>query len=383
MVDLVAQRPRKELLAALVAAVRRGVTIQQLLGAAFLVPILTGGDESDVHASLAIPSISAHVAFHQAISDEERLLTALWGVCNAQLWSRRQRPANRAQVSVPDPATALASALREADQRRAEAAVSSLIAVSGAEQVASVLRLYASQHRGDPHTAIYAAQSTRALLWLPPRYADPILRSVARYLARAGRPPVAPSPIPCNEADTTAPREIAHALVAARGTSLAGLSSRAIWEALALLSIETRLAEQGSPTGAAVHQTTLLDALWFIHDQATPAQRAQIVATAVPWILDLHGSVTRAPAADHAVRFAAAWSAVRNNEPEVVETLRRAVARKGSNEHDFKYFGAVETVAPKLSLETRQQWWAAATLAHPSGATEGWELGEQARTLLR
>jgi hypothetical protein len=284
---------------------------------------------------------------------------------------------------LPNPSAGLSRALQEQDQQAAAVAFSSLLG-QGVEAAAAELRIEASRRRADPHGAIYAAQATRALSWIGDRYAEPVLRSVARYLARSG-PPARdrPEPLRLNEADTTSPHEIAAALLATPLISLDGLSGQSIWQALCLIAVDTRLSEGYTTNltgGRGLHQTTLLDALWFIYDHAPPVDRPSILTDAVSWLLSLR-SQPAVPLERHDA-FARALARLQNDSTRFVEGLRSEVAQKGSGEHDFKFFAAVAEVAAKLTAPVRERFWAAAALAHPIGSADKWERADEASSLI-
>jgi hypothetical protein len=324
---------------------RRGAAPADLLAAAFLAPILSAGDAVDPHPIAVVPSIFEYVAPFG--SRAERMVPTLWAVWNAQAWSRKER--------------AVVSPVTDASERAVR------------------LGVEASHLRGDPHVAILAAQSIRALAWIDHRYAGAVLATVEHRIESARpREALARRAIRVDENDTTSPKAIAEVLMStdhehASGASLDGRSSSAIWQALCLVAIETRLAEGFTTNltgGRGLHQTTLLDALWFIHDRASPEERPFILASAVDRTLEgkRHGQ--------RSARFENALERVRANETAFVDDLRREVAMKGTGEHDFKFFAAVAAIAPKLEAAVRERWWAAAWLADPVGSTNRWHLAD-------
>lgn len=377
LIDSICLASPKTVLTVAADALSKGASLEQLLWAAFLAPLVTGGEGEDVHSMLVVPSIQRH--FMQRGQKLEQWLPALWAVCNAQSWSKRERMVMPSgSGSLTEISVRLSRGLRERDVPAADATVAAMTATSGVQATAARLRLEASFGRADPHAAIYAAQASRALSHLDARYAEPLLRSVGRYLARSGPPAPEPDELRLVAADTTSPDEIARAMIEAPTSSLDGLSSRAIWEALALLAIETRYAED-SPTGPGVHDTTLLDALWFIHDQAAEAERTRILARAVQAVVALYRPATAAKRADEVRR---AQVQVRSHPSRFVDGLRTEVALKGVGEHDFKYFAAVEDISPRLSPLVRERWLAAAVLAHPIGSASQWERRTEVEALV-
>jgi hypothetical protein len=292
----------------------------------------------------------------------------MWGVCNAQLWSgKRRTPPSLRRAS-----TSLNTALQETDPAAAEAASTALIAAVGRKRAVEQLREAATRPRPDPHGAIYAAQMTRMLPELPPRFLEPVLGSLARYLARTGPPEDDAPPVAFNELDSTSSSEIADALRATPQVSLDGFSSRAIWEALARLAPETRMAKDSSVTTPGVHCTTLLDALWLLHDCAPSVERPQILQRAVRAVMALYRAPSQIPS-----QFESALAEAERDATKFLQNARVEVALKSTGEHDYKYFAAVEAVAPRLGPEARGRWLAALALAHPIGASDRWHRAEE------
>ena len=347
---------RENVLQRVAAALGRGATSEQILTACFALLLEKGADWEDVHALLVVPSILFHV-------NSVGLLPVFWCAANARDW-----PGQPLGVVSPNASgDALNRAFAQGDPALADAAV-----LHRGVGVAPLLAIEATRSRPDPHGAIYAAQGARMAPFLGERHRLLWVRSLARHLARTGPPAAAPAVPRFDARNTTLPVEIARALRDERAVSLDGLSPDAVWEALAILALGTRF-EDPSPSGVGVHQTTTLDALWFICDSAPPAQRAEVLSRSVPFVLSVRNPV-QAP-------LPPALPPAGLVQPDV-EALRREVALKGSGEHDFKYFGAVDAVAPKLSLAFQKQWWSGATRAHPIGSSYRWERAPEAEALI-
>jgi hypothetical protein len=344
IIDAIVFRGQVEIVGVAADFLRRGASRTDLLSGAFLAPILSAGDVIDPHPIAVVPSIFEHMSG----SRTERIVPALWAVWNAAGWTQKKRV--------------------------------ELVPAKDVEREVTRLGVAASHLRGDPHVAILAAQAMRALAWVDPRYAAPVLATVARRIDNA-RPIAA---IRVDENDTTPPEAIADVLrstdrTRTSGASLDGRSTAAIWQALCLIAIETRLAEGFTTNltgGAGLHQTTLLDALWFIHDRASAEDRPFVLADAVDRIVASRRHGRPGP------RFEEALARVRADEAEFVADLRREVATKGTGEHDFKFFGAAAAIAPKLPPAIRDRWWAAAWLADPVGSTSRWTLADEAVSLV-
>ena len=66
------------------------------------------------------------------------------------------------------------------------------------------------------------------------------------------------------------------------------------------------------------------------------------------------------------------------------DALVRAVDMIAAGQAAFRpQDDAAATMAPKLTKGSRQQWWAAAALAHPNGAIERWERFDEALAMLK
>jgi hypothetical protein len=356
-------------------ALRRGARLDELLAAAILAPILTGGDVEDVHSVLAIPAIG-QVA--RAAHGEYQLLPAFWGVANALSWSQRERRAFTPPRSASRAADAWKAAFRDRDLDAAEAALSTRLVEQGVGAAMAALRLEGTRQRGDPHGAIYAAQATRALPLIDARYTPAVLRSVARYLARSAAAEQDPEPYRSGPEDNMPPEEIALALSAAPHSSLEGLASSAVWAGLALMAARTPL-DPSLISGGTIHQTTLLDALWHCHQLAAPEEKPLILARAVRWVTGFR--VEPAPSSEPPHEWSE-WLRRPGGEASFLAELRQRVALWSIGEHDFKLFAAVENIASQLPPPARSRWWARMTNSHVARATTGWSRLEEARALI-
>ncbi len=365
----------------------RGASPSQLLAAAFLAPILTGGDGEDLHALLVVPSIDEHFVATPSLRSRSpvsrRLLPVFWAVWNAKLWTKRERvDARDSTPLVAEPDEALADAFAEGDEDHAAAAAASLVRARGVEVAAARLGVEASHRRGDPHVAIYAAQAARSLTRLCPSHGEVVLASVARRVARAKRREHGiVAPIRVDESDATPPEAIASQLAASSEPGLEGVRADAIWQALALFSIDTRLDDgktNNDGGGRALHQTTLLDALWFVYDRASPLDRPYVLADAVERTLEVRSAARQ----ERSEALAGPLSRLRADSDGFLEDLRDEVAAKATGEHDFKFFGAAEAIAGRLAGDLRERWWAAASLADPIGTKNRWHLADEASARL-
>jgi hypothetical protein len=356
-------------------ALRQGARVDELLAAAFLAPILTGGDVEDVHSVLAIPAIW-QVA--RAARGEHQLLPAFWGVANSHAWSQRERRAFTPPKNASRATDAWKAAFRDRDPDAADAALTTLLAQQGVGAAMAALRTEGTRQRSDPHGAIYAAQATRALPLIDARYTPSVLRSVARYLARSAAAEQDPEPPKPGPEDDTPPEEITLALRDAPGSSLDGLASSAVWAGLALMAAEVPL-DPWVTSGGAVHQTTLLDALWHCHQLAAPVEKPLILARAVRWVTGFR--VEPAPSSEPLPEWSE-WLRRPGGESSFLAELRRWVALRAISEHDFKLFAAMESVASQLSPPARSRWWAKMTNSHVARAATGWARLEEARSLI-
>jgi hypothetical protein len=356
LADMLLGSSRDAILQRVAKAMERGATAEHILTASFVALLDKGADWEDVHGLLVVPSILFHVR-------SAGLLPVFWCAANAVEWPGHPY----ALAPRPVAGDELARAFAEGDLAMADAAVLSLGLAAEPR-----LAMEATRGRPDPHGAIYAAQGARMASFLDERRRLLWLRSLARHLARTGPAAPEPPPLRLEPANTTSSVEIARALRDGRAVSLDGLSPGALWEGLALLALGTRY-QDPSPSGIGVHQTTLLDALWFLYDNSPPAQQATVLARAVPFVLGVQNPV-QAPLP---LRLPPEGEA----RPDV-EALRREVALKGSSEHDFKYFGAVEAIAPKLSVAFQPKWWTGAARAHPIGSAYRWERAPEAEALI-
>jgi hypothetical protein len=261
------------------------------------------------------------------------------------------------------------------------------------------LILRCAQPHADPHVAIWAAQAERMrAVWT--KHEAPLLASVRAYEDRHARMPASAPPLRIDDADTTSAAEIARALRDAAQTPVDGVSSHALFEALALLSGETRLTDD-EPTGLGVHQTTLLDALWRIHDGAAPATRPGIAAHALQWLLLLvqsHGRRLPAPITDltelagdpfalarhEPLRgYRAALAATARDERTFLSTVRARLLERGDDAHDFKYWDAVVSIADRLAGANRARWLATLVAADTVRTDAHWSQRERALALLQ
>jgi hypothetical protein len=337
LVQAIAGAAPKEALVHAARSVRAGASVDDLLAAACLAVLTTGGDVGDVHAILVLPSIRQLVAPE---SGDARWLPVLWAAQNAAAWCGRSAPLDRG--ATPFTRDGFAGALAHGDAPRAEAHFRSLLR-TGRETVE--LLVEATRPRADPHAAIYAAQAVRFLPLLDAHGAELLLCSVVRYLARS---PLRPH--------TDAPPRDAHAL--------------------ATIATEARLADD-AVSGDGVHRTTLLDALLFACAMLPPPERDLAWANASRWFVP---SRPRPPIdalrtqLDEAKRLVA--------DPSFRREQRARALHYATGEHDFKYVAAVESVAEHLPREARSDWLATLALAPTAATTTRWRDAEAAAALL-
>ncbi len=377
-------------------ALARGVPEERWLTAVLLSPIASGGDESDVHACMVVPSVWR--ACRGARDAHERCVLVLWATDNVHPWTRARRRGRAPPAHDADPRSALARALAAGDTASADAAAASLVASEPSERATRFLRDAVTRARADVHSAIWAAQASRWHASLGAHTPD-AARSVARYAARAGRPMPVGEPIPTDDADTTPSAEILRRLRDDATAPLAGSSARAIWSALALLAVETRLANR-SATGLGVHRTTLLAAMHRIWRDAAPETAPTLLSRAVRWVLEVappladgapdplvlepaSGDPLALAADDPVGAFRAALAAVADDEGAFLEAIRARVATLAADPHDFKRWDAVLDIAPHLDATARACLLASMAADRIARAREPWSRADEARALVR
>jgi hypothetical protein len=397
LVTLIAEASPAGILVAVADALAAGAPAERLLRAAALAPVLTGGD-GDVHSIAVQPAIASLIT--RGRSPVERLLPVFLGVALAKDWTAPTIARSEPATSALDwPGERLAEALQVGDVGTADRAAAALVKVSGPTVCAAVLRFAASAERADPHGAIYAAQATRLLPGLEPRHATALLRSVARHLGRIGTPQADDPSLPRFSAtDGTPATAIAEALRGSEGSLPDGLSPQAVWDALAWLAVDARVF-QSEATGLSVHRTTLLDALHLTYRLAAADERALILQRAVRWISTFTSPRVRAARADRLAPAAAsasvaldgpgdelayrrALSLVAGDRAAFVDEVRRRVTLRGSGEHDYKFFAAVEALAPHHGPEVARALTASHAATWVVRAHAGWPRAAEARHLI-
>jgi hypothetical protein len=137
--------------------------------------------------------------------------------------------------------------------------------------------------------------------------------------------------------------------------------------------------DPGITSGATVHQTTLLDALWHCHQLAAPVDKPLILARAVDWVTRF--PVEPAPRSEPLHEWSERLRRP-DEESSFLAELRRQVVLRAVNEHDFKLFGAMESVASQLPPPARSRWWARMAHFHVTRTATGWARLEEARALI-
>lgn len=383
----------EECLGVVVERIASGMPRDLVLAGLMVAPAISGGDASDVHAMAVMPSVRRMC--EEAMTERERAVPLLWAAANAHAWSGRARDVS---VLVPPaaPEDTLSAALARGDGPGAERAAAWLAEREGPEAAVATLALEAARERDDPHAAIWAAQSRRLLLDSR-HHASAVVRSIARCVARRGGPPGGAARLVPDESDPITGAELARAIRSDPDVPLGGVRSKALFEALALLTVETRLVET-SASGIGVHQMTLLDALFGIWATAGAEAKHTVLSTAVAWIVRLHrGNARGAPEASALTELAgdplqlatedpvrgyrAALGALARDEAAFLASVRARVAERVDDAHDLKHWCAVLDVADRLDGEVRARVLGSLALVWPVRARTRWSRFTEAEAL--
>ncbi len=416
-----------------------GVEPHLLLNAAFLAPVLQSGDQSDIHSMLVIDAIRPMLTLS---SPEGRLLPLFWAVANACEWTRVGDPAPlpgppRPFARAQDARASFNGALDGRDAEAAEVAIAALLRLGERQSAVEALALGGCASFTDPHRMIFVAQSLRALDIFGWTHAEPVLRAVARHLARSASPAadnidlqlaltLDPLPDRPGPADPEAAAHLAEALDAGEASRPAelvadllqsGATTASVHDALARLANGTMKVDH-SASGLGVHATTLLDALLFTRDQTplrlSPSARQLLTLQAAAWIARIHlrpldadlpSSADPAPTPldlDALLRPDAeapadpssdaspleragrvrSWLDQGGDGRRLMEVMRQQVALAGSDAHDFKYLNAIDALAARSDAETRRRLLSTAALARPFRAPEPWSRRDEARAAI-
>jgi hypothetical protein len=377
LAGIISRSSQQDVLALSARAAESGASAEDLLAAAYLALLGTGGDAGDVHAILAIPSIHSLTERARGVA---RWMPTLWAVVNANLWCR-----DRVTAAAP-PRTefsrdAFENALRDGDVARAEGGFLALLGSAGVEVAIAELLLEASRPRIDPHAAIYAAQAVRALRFIGRANAELVLCSVVRHLARSA----------IRGGSTTMRGHLDSASSSSMGLSPplesgdAAVIDPTLYgdfpaDAMIVGALEARTRD-GEASGLGVHQTTLLDALLFCVTSSRAPTKSSVVSQSVRWLeAQVREIDTTAEGIYDSNRRALARAEERleADEPGFLAEHRERLVRNGSGEHDFKYFAALDSIAGQLRPGLRRRWTAAMVLARTSNTTSSWERWEEA-----
>lgn len=284
------------------APLAAGLPPERVLDAAFLMPMWTNGDMSDIHAMAAVPAVMRLVTGDGATDgatdgDAKRLMPVMWAVSEAHAWSGKARAAAPPQN----------------------------------DDLAEVTEA-CSAPRNDPHVAIWAAQAGRMVERMPEHRAM-IAGSVAAYADAHEQP------LHVTTSSTSEP-----------------------FTALAMMCIDARLTDR-TETGLGVHLTTLLDALWRLDSPHATAWVTELSDRHRPR-LDVPASQLGETAgdpfalapSDPIAAYRAALGAVARDERQFRREVRRRVVERGHTAHDFKYWDAAESIADRLDGDARTRW---------------------------
>ena len=192
LVKLLSETPRERLLEEVAAAIKKGVTYNQLLTAVFLAGVRDVQPRPvgfKFHAVLVINS--AHLAA-QAARDDDRWLPLFWAMdqykssqaANVKEGNWHLPPVEESKVPPPHKArAAFIEAMEAWDAEAADAAIAGLGRCTGANDLFEIFaRFGARDYRAIGHKAIYVANSYRALNTIGWQHAEPVLRSLTYAL---------------------------------------------------------------------------------------------------------------------------------------------------------------------------------------------------------
>ena len=223
-----------------------------------------------------------------------------------------------------------------------------------------------------------------------------MLASVARYATRRDFDGEEAPILNTVTEDSVDAVEVAIAIRDSPAIAVDGLAAKTLWEALALITIESQLNDL-SASGMGVHQCTLLDALWYLWNQAKDEEnQLKILSRAVAWLRKHHGryggrvdalSLTGTAARvsedeqDPILRYRAALNSLAKDEKKFLKSIQTKVANGMENAHDLKHWCAILDIGEQLSGESRIRWLATLSLCRPSRTTSRWPRFEEAKSL--
>ncbi len=349
-------------------ALEAGARPEAILGAALDARLRTRDDAEDIHSMAALTAVQD---VHARASDPaERAAPLFFAVWSNHAWCRRDVAAARP----PSDARGLETAVDAGDRVAADRAMAAKLVEEGPEACARWVSDVGSVPRGDLHAVIWTRHAL-ALRDLAGPHEGLVFRSHAQFLANSPASGPPPRPLRPAPGDSTAPEEIARALRQSPDAPLDGLDPHALFGALAILCAEQRL-RAPFVTGAPLHYTTALEAYWTLYEAAPAEQRAHVLARAVARLGPGAPDPTRVLTAtegpgdpfalavgDIDAAYRAALRACARDEAAFVSAARSRVARYGNDEHDYKLFGALVTVAERLEDPVARARWLATAVA--------------------
>ena len=209
LVKLLEETPRERVLEEVAAALKKGVTYREMLGALLLAGVRNVQPRPigfKFHAVLVVHA--AHLA-SLASPDSDRWLPIFWAIDSfkssqaADVLEGDWTLAPVREGSVPPShkaRQALIDALDQWDEEGADAAITGLVRTSGAHEIYEILARYgARDFREIGHKEIYVANSFRTLEVIGWHHAEPVLRSlVYGLLDRVGDKNPAKSDLPAD-----------------------------------------------------------------------------------------------------------------------------------------------------------------------------------------
>jgi hypothetical protein len=195
IVRLLEDTPREQLLEAVAARIRAGLSYRDVLAALLLAGVRNVQPRPEVgfkfHAVLVVNS--AHLA-SLASPDAHRWLPIFWALDHfkeAQADDKKQgdwhmRPVDEAAVPAAGKArAAFVAAMDRWDEPAADAAMAGLARTAGVNEIMEIMFRYgARDFRDIGHKAIFVANSLRTLNGIGYQHAEPVLRSLAYALLK-------------------------------------------------------------------------------------------------------------------------------------------------------------------------------------------------------
>ncbi len=313
------------------AAIKRGATPEELLGAVFLIGVCDVKPRHVGGKLHCVMMVNSAFQLTEALGPRDRYLAALWNLNDLKVSQARDKrehgdwklsPAPKAQRL--DPAVA-AKNMRQAmdrwDEDGADQAVVDLAAAADRDFTMGVLWPYAARHFASiGHNIIYAAQVDRTLARIGWEYAVPALRSLVYGLlnqpsgkqtgawAAAGEALAhLPEDWPVGDPDQAKSEALANGLVgASREEALAlmiaaaagGAGQRAAWDAAALAASQIVLARSASQVGTSaalltVHGLTENEAFRHAAGRTQDESlRRRLLLQSVAWLVDVRDFLT-------------------------------------------------------------------------------------------